>query len=71
MTVLLQIPKNLRVQRTDIPRISAAVANTDIRKSEICSDIIALFQIPKNLRVQRMDTPRISVAAASTDILIL
>ena len=36
---LLQIPKNLRVQRTDILHTNAADANTDIPKSKICSDM--------------------------------
>ena len=31
ITVLLQIPKNRHVQRTDIPHISAADVNMDIR----------------------------------------
>ena len=67
----LQILKSLRVQRTDIPRISAVVANTGIPRSKICSDIIALFQMLKSLRVQRTDIPRISAADANTGIRIL
>ena len=53
-----------------MPRISAAVANTDIPKSKICLDITVLLQIPKNLRVRRTDIPRISAAVANTDIRI-
>ena len=53
-----------------MPRISAADANTDIPKSKICSDTIALLQILKSLRVRRTDIPRISAAVANTDIRI-
>ena len=70
MIVLLRLPKNLRVQRTDIPHISAADANTDIPKSKICSDITVLLQIPKNRHVRRTDIPRISAVVANTDIRI-
>ena len=70
MTVLLRLPKNLRVRRTDILHTNAVVANTDIPKSKICSDITAPLQILKNLRVRRTDIPRISAADANTDIRI-
>ena len=66
--VPLQIPKNLRVQRMDIPHINAADANTDIPKSKICLDITVALQILKILRVRKMDIPRISAIAANTDI---
>ena len=69
MTVLLQIPKNLRVQRTDIPHINVAAANMSTPKSKICLDITVALQILKSLRVRKTDIPHISAVAVSTDIL--
>ena len=51
-----------------MPRISAVVANTDIPKSKICSDITAPLRILKSLRVQRTDILHTNAADANTDI---
>ena len=53
-----------------MPRISAVVANTDIPKSKICSDMIVLLRLPKNLRVQRTDILHTNAVVANTDIRI-